>query len=218
MKGICAITIMLSFFTCCQGQQSEEKSVNNTKIHVGGRCEGCEAIYESSHESLSPVDTLPGFDTSDSRLKLSGVIYEADGVTPAGDVVLYIYHTDEKGIYPKLGNETGWAKRHGYLRGWVKTDADGRYTFYTSKPAGYPESQAPAHVHATIKEPEFNEYYIADYLFADDPRLRHVAGDVSLRGGSGVIQLKKENDLWVGYRDIILGKNIPDHPATGRVK
>jgi fermentation-respiration switch protein FrsA (DUF1100 family) len=33
-------------------------------------------------------------------------------------------------------------------------------------------------------------------------------------GGSGVIKLKKENGILVGVRNLILGLNIPDHPAA----
>jgi protocatechuate 3,4-dioxygenase beta subunit len=30
-------------------------------------------------------------------------------------------------------------------------------------------------------------------------------------GSSGILTLKKEGDLWVGTKDIVLGKNVPGH-------
>jgi protocatechuate 3,4-dioxygenase, beta subunit len=33
----------------------------------------------------------------------------------------------------------------------------------------------------------------------------------NLRGGSGIVTLKKVNGLWIGKRDITLGLNIPNY-------
>lgn len=180
---------------------------------VGGSCEGCEAVFEYGSKKLISIDTLPDFKQSGPKLEISGTIYQSDGKTPANGVILYIYHTDQKGVYPQKGNETGWAKRHGYLRGWIKTNADGKYKFYTLRPASYPNSRAPQHIHPVIKEPNKNEYYIDEYLFKDDPFLdEKEKANQQQRGGSGIIALTKKKDgTWVGKRDIILGMNIPDY-------
>lgn len=180
---------------------------------VGGSCEGCEAVFEYGSKKLTSVDTLPDFKETGPKLEISGTIYQVDGKTPAKNVILYIYHTDQKGVYPQRGNETGWAKRHGYLRGWIKTNADGKYRFYTLRPASYPNSRAPQHIHPVIKEPNKNEYYIDEYLFTDDPFLgENEKANQQKRGGSGIISLtKKQDGTWVGKRDIVLGLNIPDY-------
>ena len=102
-------------FTFCEAQQSAP-----TKL-VGGPCEGCEAIFEYGDKKLTAVDTLPDFHDPGPRIKITGTIYKPDGKTPAKDVILYIYHTNQKGIYATKGDEKGWARRHGYIRGWIKT-------------------------------------------------------------------------------------------------
>lgn len=196
--------------TSCTGQTG----LNSTykKKIVGGGCEGCEAIFEFGEKSLSSIDTLPEFDSSEPKLKLTGTVFQRDGKTPAKDVILYIYHTDRTGIYPKKGNETGWARRHGYLRGWVKTDQSGHYTFYTFRPAAYPDRAEPEHIHLTVKEPDKNEYYLDDYLFEDDPILTQQKRKLlSNRGGSGISNPKLEGGILNFRRDIILGLNIPDY-------
>lgn len=71
----------------------------------------------------------------------------ADGVTPASGVVIYLYHTDQTGHYPKKGDEKGWGSKHGYLRGWVKTDRKGFYKFVTLRHATYPGRDEPGHIH-----------------------------------------------------------------------
>lgn len=196
------ITVTLAFaFTTASAQQ------------IGGICEGCEAVFEFGSKKLISIDTLPDFKQPGPKLEISGTIYQSDGKTPAKGVILYIYHTDQKGVYPQKGNETGWAKRHGYLRGWIKTDADGKYIFYTLRPASYPNSRAPQHIHPVVKEPTRNEYYIDEYLFTDDPFLdENERANQQQRGGSGIITLtKKQDGTWVGKRDIILGLNIPGY-------
>lgn len=194
--------LMVSDLGCAQ-----ERSIQKTKL-VGGPCEGCEAIFEYGDRELSPTDTLPGFEETEPTLKITGTIYKSDGETPAEDVILYVYHTNREGVYPTRGNEEGWARRHGYIRGWVKTDADGKYTFYTFKPGSY--SQNPAHIHPTILEPNGKFYYIAEYLFEDDPNLKnHIIPNP--RGGPGMLEVDKSDGMLVAKRDIILGKNVPNY-------
>jgi len=178
-----------------------------------GTCEGCEAIFEFGNKKLSAIDTLIDFTNPGSKLKISGTIYKNDGITPAKNVLLYVYHTNQDGIYPKKGDEKGWAKRHGYIRGWIKTDEIGKYTFYTLKPGSYPSRDEPAHIHITVLEPNGKYYWIHDFYFADDPSLTSEdKKNSSIRGGGNrVLNLKKENNLLIGTRDIILGKNVPGY-------
>lgn len=189
------------------------RSQNQNKPQLVGRCEGCEAVFEYGDRELTSVDTLPGFNDHGLKIKVTGTIYLSDGKTPAKDVILYIYHTDQNGIYPTKGDETGWAKRHGYIRGWVKTDRHGLYTFYTLKPGVYPDRSEPAHIHPIILEPNGKYYWLGSYYFEGDSLLTEKEiNPVSPRGGSsGLLILRKEEDVWVGRRDIILGKNIPNY-------
>lgn len=180
---------------------------------IGGPCEGCEAIYEYKGRQLSPIDTLPEFATHDDKMLITGTVYQADGSTPAPNVILYAYHTNQQGVYPTKGDEKGWARRHGYLRGWVKTGSDGKFSFYTFKPASYPSRTEPAHVHLIVKEPGKNEYWIDSIEFDDDPLLTSEKRKKKRnRGGSGVIKLiSKNNGHLLAKRDIVLGKNIPSY-------
>lgn len=180
---------------------------------VGAPCEGCEAILSYDKNSLRSVDTLAGFQPTAKKLRISGRIYEADGRTPAAGVILYLYHTNSEGIYPKREEDTGWASRHGYIRGCLKTDAKGRYTFYTNQAGNYPGRKAAAHIHPTLLEPNGKYYYVEDYYFDGDPFLtEREKNPKAPRGGTvGVLQLTQEGDLWLGQRDFILGRNVPKY-------
>ena len=206
-NDVILVIISLSMLSIsCQSQDSRSKPL------VGGPCEGCEAIYEYGEQKLFPVDTLPDFFQNEPKLKVSGVVFQKDGKTPAKDVILYIYHTDKAGIYPKKGGEKGWARRHGYLRGWIKTGADGKYSFYTFRPAAYPNRTIPQHIHITVKEPDKNEYYIDQFLFDDDPFVTtQERNRARNRGGSGIMKTSVENGMLTIRRDIVLGLNIPNY-------
>ena len=193
--------------TACKSQNQV-----NVNQHVGGPCEGCEAVFEYNNKTLSSTATLPKFQESEIKLKISGTVYHKDGTTPAKDVILYIYHTNREGVYETNGLESGWAKRHGYIRGWIKTGNDGKYAFYTFRPASYPDREEPEHIHLTVKEPNRNEYYIDEYVFDDDLLLTEShRKKLNNRGGSGIASPVLVNNVYAIERDIILGLNIPNY-------
>ncbi len=217
MKSIIMIAWLGYFATpgCAQDPAGAQPAAATATQPVGGRCESCEAIHESPipFHSLPWTDTLPGFSEPGPKMVISGIVYESDGKTPAKDVVLYVYQTDQAGNYVNKNNEAGWGARHGYIRGWIKTNEKGQYRFYTLKPASYPNTRAVKHIHPIIKEPGINEYWIDEFVFDDDPFLTPSARkEQQQRGGGGVIKLKNENGILIGERNIYLGKNIPGYP------
>lgn len=168
-------------------------------------CEGCEAVAERDPAGIPPRTVLAGPDEPGERMLLQGRVLAADGVTPAGGVVIYAHQTNAEGLYANGGPETVWSRRHGRLRGWARTDADGRYAFETIKPAPYPSLTMPAHIHLFVGEPGRRPYYIDDVVFegefgvTPDYRARS-----ELRGGDGVVRLARENAVWLARRDIRL--------------
>jgi len=200
-----AFIILLGVLAC--HSQKKEKA-----IIIGGPCEGCEALHEYGNKMLTSTDTLPKFAQNEPKIKITGTVYQIDGKTPAENVIIYIYQTNRKGIYERKGNEKGWARRHGYIRGWVRTGKDGRYTFYTFRPASYPDRRDPEHIHVTVKEPDKNEYYLDDFVFDDDPLLiKSERIKLRNRGGSGISLPVLKNGINTIERDIILGLNIPNY-------
>jgi protocatechuate 3,4-dioxygenase beta subunit len=205
--AISTLTMLISLGSC----QSQNKKVTVNKI-VGGPCEGCEAIYEYGDKNLTSTDTLPGFEQNEPKLKVTGTVFEKDGKMPAENVILYIYQTDRNGLYARKEGEKGWAKRHGSIRGWIKTDKTGQYTFYTFRPAAYPNGIEPEHIHVTVKESNRNDYYIDEFVFDDDPMLvQNERNELENRGGSGIVKPILKNGILTVNRDIILGLNIPNY-------
>jgi len=195
------LIIVLLLATSCHSQSKK----NDKNALIGGPCQGCEAVFEFGDKVLTDTDTLPDFSTTSPKLKLTGTVYENDEKTPAKNVILYIYQTNREGIYPKKDHAKGWAQRHGYLRGWIQTNDTGKYTFFTFRPAAYPDLNTPEHIHLTVKEPDKNEYYLEDFFFDDDPLLtQNKRKNLRNRGGSGIVNPSFANGILTVNRDIIL--------------
>jgi protocatechuate 3,4-dioxygenase, beta subunit len=174
---------------------------------IGGPCEGCEYVFDGMPAELPQRARIAPASEPGEALTIQGVVTNADGTTAAG-VVVYAYQTNAKGIYPKAANA------HGSLRGWTRTDAQGRYRFDTIRPASYPDSTIPQHVHMHVIEPGKGTYYIDDVLFDDDPLLTPQQRRQMLRGrgGSGLTQpVKDASGVWQVHRDIRLGANVPGY-------
>ena len=174
-------------------------------------CEGCDAVEERARDALAASAIIAGPDEPGERLVVEGVVYQTDGVTPAAEIVIYAHHTNNDGLYANGVPGTEESRRHGRLRGWVKTGADGRYRFDTIKPAPYPGETMPAHIHLMIGEPRRRPYYIDDVVFdgAFGVTERYRERE-ELRGGSGIVRLARKADgVLLARRDIVLER----HPA-----
>lgn len=198
-----SITSLLISNLACTQSTKEHKLIPN--------CEDCELLFEGMPENASWQTVLSAPDEEGEPMTIRGVIYKRDGKTPAPDVILYVYQTDASGRYSPAPKQTQ-GKRHGHLRGWMKTDKQGRYQFTSIRPASYPNSRNPQHVHAIIMESPSTVYWIDDFLFDDDPLLSSTERTRQQnRGGSGILSLKKnEKNVWIGSRDLVLHKNVTD--------
>ncbi|WP_026357355.1 hypothetical protein [Empedobacter brevis] len=218
MKKImrCNILLLCLLFVSCNGQTSE-KGQKETTVLVGGGCDGCELMYIGMPEEISSVSTSPGWNEKGQKLIVTGTVFQPDGKTPAPNVILYYWQTDAGGYYtpkPEMDERT---KRHGYIRGWVKTGVNGKYTIKTIRPAPYPDEDSPAHIHLSVKEPGIaNEYYTDEIHFDDDKLLIPYKKKNKLenRGGSGIVRILLQDSLQIAEHDIVLGLNIPNYPKN----
>lgn len=165
-------------------------------------------IYDYTEAQLNNTDTIPGFESKLNKLKISGTIYESDGITPAKDVILYIDQADENGDFDlRYTNE----KRYVHNRGWIKTDADGTYTFYTFVPGNDRRYNMMQQLFPIVKEPSKDEYEIASFLFDEDPYLSKTCRKRMAKKGdpSRILKLKTVDGMQVVQKDIILASDIP---------
>lgn len=219
-KSLCiTLPLFVTFILCCtqntKKQLGVSKQSKSEKI-VGGGCDGCEIMFVGMPANIKSSDTSAGWREKGQKLLITGTVFKLDGKTPAPNVIIYYWHTDNNGYYsPKIGMDEK-AKRHGHLRGWVKSDENGKYSIYTIRPAPYPNESIPAHIHTSVKEPTIdNEYYIDEFVFDDDTLLEgNKRKALENRGGSGILRVLISDDIQIAEHNIILGLNIPNYPET----
>jgi protocatechuate 3,4-dioxygenase beta subunit len=189
-----SLTTAICLLACTSNSQ------NN--IAAKAACDGPDAPVSCSFLEI-PKDVthvMKMNTTSGTPMIIKGMV--TIGGKPARDIVIYAYHTDEKGLYSKAGNETGVQKWHGRHHGWAITNANGEYELHTIRPGKYPNSNAPAHIHAAVLQ-NGEAFWVSDFVFKDDPNV----GDnyrTNYPGGRGVVDLKIEDGMWKGIRNIVL--------------
>jgi protocatechuate 3,4-dioxygenase beta subunit len=168
-------------------------------------CEGCEGALERPAAELRPHARVAPLGEPGERMRIEGTVFRTEGRTPAADVIVYAYHTDSGGLYSRGLPETEWSRRHGLLRGWVRTGADGTYSFDTVKPGPYPGETMPAHVHLTVVESGRRPYWIDDIVFAGEFGVTDAyRRERDNRGGDGIVALTRRDGLLIARRDILL--------------
>lgn len=210
---LCKTILYLLLISC--NEQTNHKPKNESNKIVGNGCDGCELMYIGMPKNISSIDTSSGWKEKGQKLIITGTTFQLDGKTPAPNVVIYYWQTDNNGYYSPKAEMDEKAKKHGHIRGWVKTDANGKYTIKTIRPAPYPNDILPAHIHLSIKEHDIeNEYYTDEINFDDDklliPHLKKYRQEN--RGGSGITRILLKDSLQIAEHDIILGLNIPNYP------
>ncbi|MGC1633251.1 MAG: hypothetical protein WA749_14170 [Gelidibacter sp.] len=188
-----SITFFLTNFSKLSAQESAENLPADYKKR--------NAIYDYSHP-LSDTDSIPDFASKENPIKITGTVFLSDGLTPAKDVILFINQPDENGNYEVM---THMKKRYVHHRGWVKTNAEGQYTFYTFIPGADRISRDLKAINLTIKEPNQMEYAGNEFVFDNDPRLTESCRKrLEKKGVDNILKPVKEGALLVATKNIIL--------------
>lgn len=186
------IVLLTILFAVCASAQT----LTNEKCAEDNENQAC--CFLNAPTVLTNIVSIAPRNEAGERIHIKGIVTQSDRKTPYANVILYAYHTNEKGIYPKKGNEVGIHKWHGYLHSWGRTNDKGEFEILSIRPAQYPSNSTPAHIHIVVKEPNGRMYYVNDIMFADDPLVKN-------KKEEGVITLKKNaNGVWEGLKNISL--------------
>ncbi len=205
LKRVSYFALAIPFFSNCATAQTRQVSDLDLikKNAMQGDCNWCGAKEVPQNVTSRSIFAKEG--EKGESLIISGTVYLPDGKTPVPNILIYAYHTDTGGIYGKDGEP-----QHGRFRGWMLTDAKGRYEIKTIKPAPYPNGKAPAHIHYTLTGKTFKEDWIDTVWFEGD---KYITDETrkELKGKGGfnpIVKLeKKANGISYGVRDIRLEKN-----------
>ena len=109
-------------------------------LFASGNKTGEDRKYENWKAVLVRADE-PG-----EPMIVTGVVYDSDGEKPLAGIKVHIYHTDARGYYSIDGKDESQHR----LNATMVTNAEGKYEYRTIKPASYPSSRVPSHVHYVV--------------------------------------------------------------------
>jgi protocatechuate 3,4-dioxygenase beta subunit/tetratricopeptide (TPR) repeat protein len=128
-------------------------------------------VRESAKSSQATIVTPqePG-----TPLTVVGQVVDKDG-QPVIEATVYVYHTSARGWYADQAahfDAREGDRKHARLFGYLRTDRQGRFELRTIRPAGYPDSDLPAHIHVEIT-PVSKDFatLVTEIQFDDDARL-----------------------------------------------
>ncbi|MBU3822218.1 hypothetical protein KO566_09115 [Flavobacteriaceae bacterium XHP0103] len=202
MKKILTLACLVCFSAIPFFANAQELADNSESYGVDYKNRS--ALYDYSEINLNSVDTVPDYSDKLEKLKITGTIYQSDGVTPAKDVILYVFQPDDKGNYNMKRDEH--RKRYVYHRAWVKTDADGKYTFYTFMPGKMIRSKELKQIHRIIKEPGKAEQELAPFFFNDDPLIPELTLACRAEAVKSMLRIEEKDGMYIATKDIKLEK------------
>jgi protocatechuate 3,4-dioxygenase, beta subunit len=203
-----ALFLLCSFPACGLAPQTSQQPEVRVLTNLY-QCEGCEGALERAADTLAWSTTMPQEGERGDPFVFEGVVYQINGKRPASGVVLYAYQTNADGLYANGTSETQASRRHGRLRAWVKTGADGKYKIRSIKPSPYPNDTIPAHVHITVLEPGRKPYWIDDIVFDGEFGVTNEYRRAMInKGGSGIVKATRlPSGEWHVTRDILLERH-----------
>lgn len=153
------------------------------------------------HASTAPV-TMVAKDEPGTRFVVDGRIDDENGKPIAGALV-YAYHTDARGFYgyerAHVGGNSG-DFLHARLFAYARTDSKGAFVLHTIRPASYPNTDLPQHIHFEVTAKGKATLH-TEILFADDPMLNPAMKQEAKRDGYPIV-------------DVTVAKGEPDRCRT----
>jgi protocatechuate 3,4-dioxygenase, beta subunit len=122
-----------------------------------------QAVHEAPPQAPSTGRVAPASETGE-RLRVSGIVVRADE-SPIAGASLYVYQTDAEGYY---GVKPASDNRNPRLKLFLRTAADGSWSFDTIRPGSYPGSRVPGHIHFEVSAPG-RAPHVFEIVFEGDP-------------------------------------------------
>ncbi len=161
----CSLFFFMALLSC---GQNPSLSVSNVAKDLDSRTKTVSAVLSDNtlmqlhsltafrevikkYADAEPITVVTGTEPG-VRIVINASVVDNNGQPLAG-VLVYFYHTSDKGWYSDTAVHIRMNEgdhRHSRLFGYVKTDANGKFTIKTIRPNGYPGSDFAGHIHIQL--------------------------------------------------------------------
>lgn len=154
-----------------------------------------------------------------TRLFLTGTVYARDCISPLNDVVVDVWHADDKGCYSRFGDCENPSGDDYKLRGIIRTGAAGSFAVETIVPGRYLNGTQfrPSHIHFKVRPPGGSEL-ITQLYFEGDPYIPVDLAASDPEAAGRIISLEEKEGGLHGVFDIILAvdpvSGVSDYKAA----
>lgn len=159
--------------------------------------------YMAPEGSSFFISNAPAKERGD-RMVIRGIV--TDGEKPIPNASLYIYNTDAEGRYDPQEPRPGKGYDNPRLFGYLRSDSVGRYVYGSMRPAPYPGTPIPAHVHFVVSADGYKSRFF-ELWFEGDPMVTpdHIALQAKEPSNYIIRSAKKDsNKVWQITNDIVL--------------
>ena len=143
-------------------------------------------VADSHIEMVDPNE--PG-----QRIRLDGRIVDMESGEPLPGALMQLFHTDASGEY-RPGMDAGGGAGNPRLFGYLRTDAEGRFTVDTIMPERYPNSTVPRHVHYRVWAEGYPEH-VSECFFDADPNLSERTRKSAPERNFPIVELERDSEL-----------------------
>ncbi|MEM1001109.1 MAG: hypothetical protein AAGH46_00495 [Bacteroidota bacterium] len=168
-------------------------------------------FYDYEDIVLTSEATITDYEQKSNKLQITGTVYESDGITPAKDVILYLYQHDENGEFQFVESNGSKRLRH---RTWIKTDENGSYTFNTFVPGeaivplNYPRQYGPKQIYLVAKTESSEDFNLPAFMFEGDDLLsKSCKKRLKRKGIDCILNPELKQDILVAEKNITLPEN-----------
>src|SRR5262245_17413821 len=164
---------------------------------------GAQAPQIAEENAPSKI-TIAAKEEPGERLIVTGQVFGPDGKTLLAGASVYVYHTDAKGLYTPETNDN----RNPRLRGYMRTDTQGRYEFSTIKPVLYPNNRIAVRIHYVVNALGYQEC-VFEIVFEGDPKIdERIRADVVKEGSVFLIcaLTRDQQGVWRCEQDVKIRK------------
>ena len=157
---------------------------------------------EGNGQDKSGTVTIVTEDEPGKKLIIKGKVLLPDG-SPVAGARIRVFQTDAEGYYKKSGNGSDLGWRESRISEVFSAGSEGEFEIHTIRPAGYPDTPAPEHIHFRISTPNLDEQEHTIYFTDDEKVTESFRNRIQRDARFYLVKLRKNDEILIGEFNLV---------------